>query len=869
MNVLLPLLIVTINPDAPIAERYTGATEVFHCPFDPSWDKNFDGEADGWSRRRGRGFPHYVKIQISDESTPVGRGCLRVDLDGGGAVAYTPPIEVSSLYAYVLEAMLQTEGLQHDRAYFSVSLWDKKWKRLEAFRSKKICDSQGWKKLRLGPIEPRRGNVRFAVIGLHLEPGARADLTGTARFTDVWLGRLPRIALLANSLHHVYTDPGEILVTCKASGLPEKDPPIAFCLEDAFGKLLAHQRRRLETSVAVGDVALSDAASSEEQFGLTGSTEWKPPIPGPGFYRVRMTIGGPAEPAYRRQITLAVVELHSGEAGGEFGWSLPEGDKPLPLWELSQLIGHAGIGWVKYPLWYGEETGDDKIQEVIRFAERLTARGIELVGLLHDPPEALREQFPDLESPAEIFTADPQLWYPSLESVMMRLATQVRWWQLGRDRDTAFVAYPKLTEKITEVKDQLDRLSQDASVGFGWGWMNQLPEPADGTPAWQFLALSADPPLTQRELAAYLAVTKTAKLRRWVVLEPLSRSRYPMQVRVGDLVRRMMSAKIHGAEGVFVPDPFSTDHGLMNDDGTVGELFLPWRTTALMLGGSQYLDSIRLPQGSHNLIFARSGDAVMAVWSSHPQQEVIHLGEQVRQVDLWGRTVVPERQEHRQVVRVGPLPTFVTGVDARITRWRKDFSLANDKVPSIVGGQSQNSFHLKNHFETGVSGHLDLVVPEPLEVKPRRIDFHLAGGEELEKDFQITMPYNATSGRHPIRIDFEVHAEQAHRFSVYRHIDVGVGDVYVEIVTRLNDRGELEVQQHVINDTARQVSFRCQLFAPNRRRQKTQIVGMGRGRSVHTYHLADGEQLIGKPLWLRAEQIDGPRVLNYRFLAEG
>jgi hypothetical protein len=104
---------------------------------------------------------------------------------------------------------------------------------------------------------------------------------------------------------------------------------------------------------------------------------------------------------------------------------------------------------------------------------------------------------------------------------------------------------------------------------------------------------------------------------------------------------------------------------------------------------------------------------------------------------------------------------------------------------------------------------------------------------------------------------------------VYRRIDVGSGDVYIEVVTRLNDRQELEVEQHLVNDAPAPVSFRCHLFAPNRRRQKTQIIGLGHGRDVNTYRLPDGDQLIGKTLWLRAEQIDGARVLNYRFVAEG
>ena len=378
-----------------------------------------------------------------------------------------------------------------------------------------------------------------------------------------------------------------------------------------------------------------------------------------------------------------------------------------------------------------------------------------------------------------------------------------------------------------------------------------------------------------------MAAARKPQLRRWVVLEPLRRDRYSSDARTIDLVRQMTAAKIDGAEGIFVPDPFSTDRGLMNDDGTAGELFMPWRTTALMLARARYLGSIQLPGGSQNHIFARQGDAVMVVSSEAAKQEVIHLGYDVRQVDLWGRSTAPGQRGHRQVIEVGPLGTFVTGIDEKTVRWRQGFSLASDRMPSVAGTRHENSFHLKNPFGEAVSGHVELIVPDRWELHPRRTDFRLDRGEELQQAFEITLPYNAASGHHPIRVDFELQADLPsvghvnappngrYRFSVYRHLDVGSSDVYIEFVTRVNQQGELEVEQHFVNDTQQPLSFRCHLLAPDRRRQKTQVVGLGRGREVHVYRLTDGEQLIGKTLWLQAHEIDGPRVFNYRFVPEG
>jgi len=891
MNLLVALTIVATSADAPIEARCPGATEVFHCPFDASWDKNFDHWPDQWLRRGGPGFPRYVKVEIHEEPTPTGGRCLRIDLNGGAVVVHSPPIPIRLTYTYVVDGLITVEGLENDRACLSLTFLDQDERALETFYSEKIRDSQGWTKLRVGPVAPSRADATLAIVGLHLEPGTRPDLSGSVRLDDIWLGRLPRISVAADNRHHVFTDPSQIAVTCSASGLSEEDLPVVFRLEDAFGTLVAEERLRLKTDGASeggappsgrapGDASAA-AAPAEETAPRVGSVRWKPPVPGLGFYRVSATVVDRSGTPYRRQTNLALIRPDAGPASDDFGWSLPQGSHPLPPAELSELAGRAGIGWVKYPLWFDESTGDEQVQEVARLTQSLRSQGIELVGLLHDPPDALRARFPALTSPAQIFIDDSKSWYPSLESMTARLGMQVRWWQLGNDTDTGFVGYPKLREKIADVKAQLDRLSQDVNVGFGWDWRRPLPESPDGNPPWRFLALSADPPLTEQELAAHLAASGHLPWRRWVVLEPPARAERDLPTRAMELIRQMILAKADGVEGLFIPDPFDADRGLMNEDGSVGELFLPWRITALVLGGTQYLGSIQLPENSSNHVFARGSEAVMIVWNDSPRREVVYLGDEVRQIDPWGRTTTPEQQEHRQVIEVGSLPTFVTGLSDKIVRWRQSFALASDRVPSVVGGPHQNSLRLTNPFDGEVAGSLELVAPPSWNLDPRRVEFQLGQNEKLEQAFRITLPYNATSGRHPIRVDFELDPptatvrnaaggapEPKRRFSVYRHLDVGPNDVYIEITTRLNQQGELEVEQPLVNDTQGPVSLRCHLFPPGRRRQNTLIIGLEHGRQLNTYRLPNGRELIGQPLWLRAEQIDGPRVLSYRFVAE-
>ena len=573
--------------------------------------------------------------------------------------------------------------------------------------------------------------------------------------------------------------------------------------------------------------------------------------------------------SHRRDLTLAVIEPQSNPPGGEFGWSLPRGNEPLPLHELSQVVSQAGISWVKYPLWF-EDIGEDRVQELVLFAERLTIHGIELVGLLSDPPDTLREKYKDLDSlwAAEIFNAVPESWYPSLETVMMRMAAQVRWWQLGHDKDTSFVGYPRLSEKTLEVKAELDRIGYDVNLGFGWGWINQLPENDGKDGPWRFLALSAVPPLTHQELPGYLKYSETTSAMRWMVFEPLSRDHYSRDVRILDLVRRMIAAKINKVEGVFIPEPFDAKRGLMREDGTPGDLFLPWRTTALMLGGAEFIGSIQLPEGSENHLFARGDEITMVVRNETPQEEAVFMGDGARQVDLWGRRNTPAKKQSRQVFEVGPMPTFITGVDQTIVLFRQSFSFEKDQIPSVFERRHENTFRITNPLDRGVSVIAELHVEEAWDIVPQRMNFRMDPGQSVERPFQINLPQDHTAGRHQVRIDLETEGASKREFSVYRHIDIGYGDVYVEFVSGLNAHGELEVEQRFVNESKRRVSFRCSLFVPGRKIRKTDVLDLAFSRDVQTYVFPNGEELLGTTVTFTAREIDGPGRLRYSIVVE-
>lgn len=872
-------------PGAPIA-RAPEATEVFSCTFGASSDRNFDLWPDQWTRRKGPGFPHYVEVKIVEERAPSGSRCLRIDLDGGGAVAYSPPIAFNPAVDWQLEGLAKTQGLRHDEAFMSLVLLDEHQRPLGSLETEKLRGTQPWSPVRLGPIAAVNPQTRFVSIGLHLQPaagGPAADLKGSAWFTDIWLGRMPRVTLSTGRPLNLVNTKDRLAVTCTATGFPEGKLEAEFALDDGHGQLLAQVRRPMRAVAAAATAqpatmegSLPVAAAGPSAGGASdGSAEasWEPPVPGPGFYRVTATVRRSNGVVYRRGQTLAVIEPQAGMAEGEFGWSLPRGEQPFALPVLAQVISQAGIHWVKYPVWFGGSDVPGQLDAFVAFHERLALTGVEVVGMLTRPAQEASPNTPPTEGGAalqvaDVFSAGEKSWSGALEPIMARLGPRIRWWQLGRDDDTSFVDYPQLTTKLAAIKAQLQRLGQDVNLGLGWGWLNPSPAAGLDGAACQFLTLTADPPLAPTELADYLDAPPSPGIQRWVVLEPLPQAQYDVETRAVDLVQRMIAAKIHKAEGIFVADPFDPDCGLISDDGTLGELFLPWRTTAALLGAASYRGTLPLPAGSPNQVFVRGSEAVIVAWSDRPRRERLNLGEGVRQIDLWGHVHALAADAQGQSFTTGPLPTFIVGASAALVRWRMEFKLKQDHVPSVFGQVYENGCRWKNTFDQQVSGRAEIVPPKNWNVEPRQITFRLGPGEEFQQPLQILLPNNVTGGTHQLRADFEVQADRGYRFSAVRNIEVGSRDVFIETATRLKPDGFLEVEQRFFNETTEHVTFRCQLFAANRQRQKVDIVGLKPGHSVHVYRLPEGMDLVGGQLWIRAEEIGGPRVLNYRFPAE-
>lgn len=867
MNLLSCTLILAAACGLATADRVRDGLELYRCGFEQQADRDYDGWPDGWTRQRGPGFPHYVEVEQSQESSAEGRQCLRIDLNGGAAAAFSPPIAVDPRDDYLLEAFLKVAGLKSDEAFFSVRFLDEKQAVLETFESARYRRTDDWTDIRLGPLRCSHKSAKFAVIGVHLQPGAAADLTGQALFDDVRFAQIPRMALEPADGRLLRLAGEPIVLECRVSGCSTDHPVVRVEVDDALGQ------RQLETELpltVVREPPSESAPKGESRPFYAATSSWRAPLERPGFYRIRATLGGASGLVHVRQLSLAVLAPDRRAEQGEFGWTLSQGEASLSLPALVQLAALSGVHWLKFPLWY-DNRDQQRVEQLTWLADRLNTYNIKLVGMLFDPPAETKRalNFSDAGLAADLFAQPPEVWYPSLEPVMARMSLKVERWQLGRDEDTSFSGLSDPVGTVAKVKQQLDRIGQDAHLGVPWNWLDETPSAR--RPPWNFLSRSTVPALTADELAAFLTpnvANAGGTTPQWVSLEPLPADRFDVETRTADLIRRMVASKEYEAEKIFFSSALGPG-GLVNVDGAPTELLLPWRTTASALTGAEFVGSLNLPEGSENRVFTRRGQTVVVIWNNAPARELIFLGDEVRQIDAWGRELETEPSEGGRRIRVGPLPTFIFGVNEALARWQMSVELDKTQLPSIFGAPHPLTLSFKNAFGHSVNGQVRVLTVGGWRVDPDKCEIKLPSESELHQKLLITFPSTASCGRQTLRFAFDVMADRRYQFNVDRQIELGAGDVFIKIFSHVNRQGELEVEQRLVNRTADEVSFRCHLGIPNRRRMRTQVLRLAAGEDVQTYRVPDGAELVGQRLSIRAEEIGGRRrILNYGFLAE-
>lgn len=830
------------------------AATVYYCGFEEASDDDFDGWPQGWQRRRGSGYPHYLEVKISREPSFAGDYCFRMNLNGGAAAASTPPQPYDAGSEYVAEVEIKAIGLKHDRAFLALRFLDDKNQVVQSEISRHERPTEAWHKVRVGPLYCEKPEVKSVVVELHLEPGEAQDLRGSALFDELRLSRLPRKNVRGKRPFNVFPVGEPVELSLTLTGISE--PTL---------------RAKLELFDRVGQSVSSDEQTTvlDPKHPLDPRTVvWKPKVTEPGYYRGEVSLYGAAGLLQKDATSLVIVEpivklsAQTPSGAGDFGWSIADALHVPNSDQLHALLYETGVRRVKYPVWFDAKKPETGIR-LKKFIDRLNVQGVGIVGTLTPHTSAMDAKFmPGEISAAQTFRLERDQWFPTIEPVLLDLAFKVRGWQLGDDRDFGFQELPGAVERIGAVKREFDRIEQDAMVGVAWSWLNEPPQ--DAQPAWRYLALTASPDLTAEETKHYMQLAERPGVERWLSLHTLPRDEYTTEDRVRDLVDRVVAAKTAGAQAVFFLDPFHSETGLLERNGAPTEIYLPWRTLTAVIDGARPMGSARLPGGSRNQLFLRETDVAMLLSADRPGVEPAELEGNVRYFDLWGRTITPRQENGKSVVDVGPVPIVAVGLDRETFIWDGACKIERPQLQESFGVGQPCSFSITNTFKQTVQGKITIVPPQGWTIRPQTFDISLAEGEKLRLPFQVILPLSAESGFQLLRIEHDLTSDKRRRFHLFREVQIGDNSVVLEVETKFVG-DELEVEQRLTNNSQKNVNFRCYLYAPNQRRMRAMVVELPPGIDVRSFRIPDARSLVGKTLWLRAEEQNGTRVLSNRF----
>ena len=855
--VALYLVCSSLIWSASASDHPEAATELRHFTFEFNDDQDYDNQPDDWSRRHGRGFPHYVSATIDRTVGRHGRQSLRFDLNGGAAAYYSPLLRIDNLHSYYIRGALKTSDLHDTAALISVSLLDQRRKRIRRFLSKPVTGThKDWVEVSIGPFRPDTESC-FLVIGCHIVNSDRSDIRGQVWFDDLWVGGLPRLVLSPRPKRHYFMAGEQVLIESEAVGLDRQQTyRLESSLENVFGTVQSSE-----------SVPLQMESNTIESAGGVSRQVWKLPPEPPGFYRARVRLIANGLRCLERDLTFVVMDPETASPTGEFGWSLSGGMRNLSPEMLSEIARHAGIHWMKLPLWSASHLDSPvKASSASTMVDLLEAQRIKVVGLLSDPPPMMMAKFANRSTEAsKIFGMPRDFWYPSLEPLIVRYAFRVRHWQLGGEEDTSFVGLSSLDATVNQVKQEFDRIGHDTQVGFRWDWgATSLPK----TLPSGFLSQVAPPGVTADQLqSAGGSAAGTTLQRRWLVLPTERNPQATVSERAARLAKLMLAGKLSKAEVIFSPEPREEAIDLFNEDGSPGPMYLPWRTMATTLGGAEFLGRLSLPKRSENVLFQRDGKLYLILWSEQPVDEELYLGTKPYVTDLWGHHLPAQvdPSNGRLSIRATSTPVIVRDCSEPIVRWCLAVRFDKGQLKSEYG-QHDEAILGANTFSQGVSGRVVLHMPPEWEVEPGHWELQASAGEQFRLPMLMTFPSDAALGAFRPTVDFEIAADRPYKFTVHLPYQLGSPDIQVSVTSRLLPDGRLEVEQKIVNQTSppEMLDFSCSLFVPGHVRQKQFVTRLGQGEDKRFYYIPNGRALIGKTLWMRAEQIDGRRVLNQR-----
>jgi hypothetical protein len=337
---------------------------------------------------------------------------------------------------------------------------------------------------------------------------------------------------------------------------------------------------------------------------------------------------------------------------------------------------------------------------------------VRLIGLLNPVPTGIvsKVSHGQVLNASSVMGSDPRYWGDSLQPSLNALSLVVKDWQWTSDTDTSLVDMffdsggtmsPAGTDRFRAFHKLFDQEQFGFGIGMTWNWHQDVPGESPPIPNFT-LNFLIDASVVPEDAAESLYAMSSLPFQRTVSVSPLPAEDYALDIRIKNFVQSLVLMKVAGIDTISLTSPKDEQTGILRRDGTPGELYLPWQTTATLLSGGRLLGSVTLPNRSRNYCFDKGGGrCVMVVWndlaaSDKPVLESLYLGNELDVIDVWGRHTIPEQIGNNQTIPVTQTPIFVTGLNINAVRFRLSMQTGVKMISSKPNQTHEIPFSYRN-----------------------------------------------------------------------------------------------------------------------------------------------------------------------------
>ena len=872
---------------------------IYQCLFDRLADaEDRDGWPDHWTRKRGieNGIPFPSQfIGIVEESNPFGNYALRMNIEGGAAAVFSPAIPIRPGMSYTVSALVETTSLEFNEVSVLALFYGNDATRpIRTIESKKIRHTNGWQQLSVGPIPADMPNVRSIAVGLVVMPTHRQDFGARVHFTNVEIREMPTISLEMANDNHLFFTTRELHVRCHLRGFDPAQQSVEFILEGPSGNII----RLREADMMIGNHRADRFVITPQNAldVLHGTATWENmPIGSFGFYRVRVatpesyirSLRLPADQTFDdplrhiEPLTFVVMPPGTFQPGGEFGWTLDN-------WTLNEIetslptLAQSGLSHLKLPVWLPPEATPQDRDALLRLCNTFSQQHVRLIGLLNPVPEKILSNIRfDQVNAASIMGTDLKLWGDSLQPTLRTWSLLIKDWQWTSDTDQSLIDLffepdggmtPAGIDRLRACQKLFDQDQFGFGIGMAWNWYQEVPD-SEFPFSNVFLNFPIDASVLPETAAMTLAGMSAAPFRRSASVAPLPANDYALETRIMNFVQSLVLLKAAGVPTISLTAPKDDAIGVLRQNGTPNELYLPWRTTATFLSGARFIGSVTLPNRSQNYCFELGGGrCMMVVWNDwatddEPVLETLYLGREPIIYDVWGRYDIPEQHGNDQTIPVTQTPLFITGLNIDVAKFRLSMQTHANTISARPNQKHNIPFSYRNDSAFPVSFQIMPQGPRPGDwsIEPASQTANLEGGFINVGSFELTLLPHADTGRRLFQYNVRMTGTETAEFAVYDEMMIGNPDVSMEFTTRLNENGDIEVIQAFINNSDTPYTYSFRLTVRDRSPHQSMVTRQGFGRAEHVYIIPRGQALLDSgvtEMTLRAEPRNNGGILG-------